>query len=105
MFRSHPFVSPYIFVSLYSFLGFSSGVASSIRTIAFNIGFMFSLNLAILTLTHYLLYEVAVHLIIVKNNTLYNDLNTAKIAIGNAFKVQALIMIMALPFTLSRMRR
>ncbi len=81
------------------------GVASSLRTIAFNIGFIVSLNIAILILTIHLPYSVATRLVLVGGESLSSiDLNSLVAAVGSAFRVQAAIMAAAIPFTLSRMR-
>jgi hypothetical protein len=81
------------------------GVASAIRTLSFNIGFLISLNIAVISLVQVISYETATRLIIVegtaniKENIAANNL--AK-AIARAFQTQATIMLAGIPFSLTR---
>ncbi|MEM4463045.1 MAG: MFS transporter [Fervidicoccaceae archaeon] len=86
------------------------GVASSIRNVSFNVGFVLSLNLAILTMTQVLPYNVASHLIILggynPGDSLINvELSELGAAIRHSFIVQAILMALAIPFSLSRIGR
>ncbi|MEM0100261.1 MAG: MFS transporter [Desulfurococcaceae archaeon] len=85
------------------------GVASSIRTLSFNIGFMASLNLAILTITTRIPYEEASQLITLGYVTLSSnvnyELNELTIAIKRSFLVQSAIMALAIPFSFLRSKR
>jgi len=84
------------------------GVASSIRSISFNVGFVLSLNIAVLTMTRLLPYDVASNLIILGgispgNATLNIELEELGRAIRDSFLIQAILMASAIPFSLSRL--
>ncbi|MEM2136992.1 MAG: MFS transporter [Candidatus Methanomethylicia archaeon] len=81
------------------------GVASAIRSISFNIGFLLSLNIAILSMVQYIPYDIASKLIAAKSlasegggYTLIDLLN----AISKSFLIQAIAMASAIPFSLAR---
>jgi MFS family permease len=86
------------------------GVASSIRTLSFNLGFILSLNFSILTMTHYMPYEVASQLI-----ALGESMNTQQppaievreldAAIKHSFLIQAVIMALGIPFSIARFKK
>lgn len=83
------------------------GVASSIRTLSFNIGFLLSLNLAILSMTSYIPYKIASQLITLGSlggspQVIEVELRDLDIAIRRSFLVQSLVMASAIPFSLSR---
>lgn len=83
------------------------GVASALRTLTFNVGFIASLNMAILILVQYIPYTVATNLII------YDELvsdggnytGDLAVAVGNSFLIQAIIMASAIPFAITRLKR
>ncbi|MEM3393941.1 MAG: MFS transporter [Candidatus Methanomethylicia archaeon] len=81
------------------------GVASAIRSISFNIGFLLSLNLAIISMVQYVPYDVASKLIVAKGLSSgsggYTLLDLAN-AISKSFLIQAIAMASAIPFSLSR---
>jgi len=81
------------------------GVASAIRTLSFNIGFLISLNIAVISLVQVISYETATRLIIVEGATNIEEnvmaSNLAK-AIAEAFQTQAAIMLAGIPFSLMR---
>uniref|UniRef100_A0A7J3X8G0 MFS transporter n=1 Tax=Thermofilum pendens TaxID=2269 RepID=A0A7J3X8G0_THEPE len=84
------------------------GVASSIRTVAFNVGFTFSLNMAVLTMTHYIPYEVATKMIISgpdAGSTTPGGVEVLAAAISNSYRVQSLVMLLAAAFSISRSAR
>ncbi|MEZ0290876.1 MAG: MFS transporter [Sulfolobales archaeon] len=87
------------------------GVASSIRTLSFNIGFMISLNIAILILTSILPYQIASQLITLggvvssPSANVYYEIEELGLAIKKSFVIQSIIMICAIPFSLSRRKR
>jgi len=84
------------------------GVASSIRTVAFNVGFTFSLNMAVLTMTHYIPYEVATRMIISgpdAGGTTPGGVEVLAAAISNSYRVQSLVMLLAAAFSISRSAR
>lgn len=85
------------------------GIASSIRTLTFNIGFMISLNIAILAMSMHIPYEIASKIFT------YIDISTQQIqmkyivnelahGISTAFKIQSILMFIAIPFSLSRIK-
>jgi EmrB/QacA subfamily drug resistance transporter len=85
------------------------GVASSVRNVSFNVGFVLSLNIAILTMTQFLPYEVASHLIVLggysQGSTALNiELEELGSAIRHSFLIQAILMALAIPFSLSRLK-
>ncbi|HEW64130.1 MFS transporter [Fervidicoccus fontis] len=86
------------------------GVASSIRAVSFNVGFAISLNIAILTMTQKIPYTLASHLIVLggilpSDSSLTIELTELGEAIKHSFLVQALIMALAIPFSISRMKK
>lgn len=83
------------------------GVASSIRTISFNLGFAVSLNLAIFTITQKIPYGIASQLIIIggtigKSAFEIYELGELGSAIRYSFLVQSAVMALAIPFSLAR---
>lgn len=75
------------------------GVASAIRTFSFNIGFLVSLNIAMLSLVGSTSYEVATKLIISEGRVEnLNDVPLEKVYMGisNSFLMMAIIMTVAL---------
>ncbi|MGY0287677.1 MAG: MFS transporter [Candidatus Methanodesulfokora washburnensis] len=84
------------------------GVASSMRTISFNLGFAISLNLAILVMTQFIPYNIASKLITEDYSGIANiarDLQNLSIALSQTFKVQSIIMAVAIIFSFSRSMR
>uniref|UniRef100_A0A7C3WS69 MFS transporter n=1 Tax=Thermofilum pendens TaxID=2269 RepID=A0A7C3WS69_THEPE len=84
------------------------GVASSIRTVAFNMGFTLSLNMAVLTMTRYIPYDVATRMIISGPNaggTTPGGVEELAAAISSSYKVQSLVMLLAAAFSISRSAR
>ncbi|MEM2391147.1 MAG: MFS transporter [Candidatus Korarchaeota archaeon] len=84
------------------------GVASSLRTVSFQIGFIASLNIAILSMTQILPYEVVSALITHRHTTgLNNNLGVEICKLSGAIKhslgIQAFIMALGIPFTISRL--
>jgi EmrB/QacA subfamily drug resistance transporter len=80
------------------------GVASSLRSISANIGMLLSLNVAILSMVQYIPYDAASKLISSKGmedlgGYTLTDLSNA---ITRSFAIQALAMLTAIPFSLSR---
>jgi len=82
------------------------GIASSIRTLTFNVGFMISLNTAILTITKYLPYDITSKILT------HIDMPEAGLGgvasefargVGESFKLQTLIMLSAIPFSIARL--
>ncbi|MEM4750416.1 MAG: MFS transporter [Sulfolobales archaeon] len=82
------------------------GVASSIRTLSFNIGFMISLNIAVLAITTLIPYREASQLItlgyVASNSNIGYEIRELSLAIKHSFLIQALVMIMAVPFSILR---
>ncbi|MCL7387445.1 MAG: MFS transporter [Thaumarchaeota archaeon] len=75
------------------------GVASAIRTLSFNIGFLVSLNIAMLSLVSSTSYEIATKLIISEGhveNLSGVPLEKVYMGISNSFLIMAIIMIVAL---------
>jgi len=75
------------------------GVASAIRTFSFNIGFLVSLNIAMLSLVSSTSYEIATKLIISEGHVEnLNDVPLEKVYMGisNSFLMMAVIMSVAL---------
>ncbi|MEM2188465.1 MAG: MFS transporter [Nitrososphaerota archaeon] len=82
------------------------GVASAIRTLSFNIGFLLSLNIAVISLVQVTSYDVASRLIIAEGMMNAEASITASSlakAISGAFQAQAAIMLAGIPFSLLRM--
>jgi EmrB/QacA subfamily drug resistance transporter len=82
------------------------GVASAIRTLSFNIGFLISLNIAVISLVQVTSYETATQLIIVEGAANIKENIVAKSlanAIAGAFQTQAAIMLAGIPFSLGRL--
>jgi hypothetical protein len=80
------------------------GVASSMKTISFNLGFAISLNLAILVMTQFMPYSIASKLITEDYSGIANiarDLQNLSIALSQTFKVQSIIMAVAMIFSFS----
>ena len=105
------FVSPNTSSIMNSVPPHRRGVASSIRTISFNVGFALSLNIAVLSLTRVLPYKIVSTLITYEGmqNTITNstliEISMLSNAIRESFKVQSILMAMAIPFTVSRTRK
>jgi EmrB/QacA subfamily drug resistance transporter len=75
------------------------GVASAIRTLSFNIGFLVSLNIAMLSLVSSTSYEIATKLIISEGhveNLSGVPLEKVYMGVSNSFLIMAIIMIVAL---------
>jgi len=84
------------------------GVASSIRAVAFNVGFTLSLNVAVLTMTRYIPYELATKLIVSESDTNSAPLGEVEqlaAAIAGSYRVQSLVMLLAAAFSISRTAR
>jgi Arabinose efflux permease len=85
------------------------GVASSMRTISFNLGFAISLNLAILVMTQFIPYSIASKLITEDYSGIVDDiardLQNLSVALSQTFKVQSIIMAVAMIFSISRSMR
>ncbi|MGC8911360.1 MAG: MFS transporter [Nitrososphaeria archaeon] len=81
------------------------GVASALRTISFNIGFVLSLNVAIISMVQFIPYDVASKLItaegLITNSAGYS-LTDLSNALTKSFAIQATAMACAVPFTLTR---
>ncbi|MEM0027530.1 MAG: MFS transporter [Ignisphaera sp.] len=105
------FVSPNTSSIMNSVPPHRRGIASSIRTISFNIGFALSLNIAVLSLTQVLPYEIVSKLITyerVQNtseSSLSIEISMLSKTIKHSFKVQSILMAIAIPFTVSRTRK
>ncbi len=83
------------------------GVASAMRTLSFNIGFLLSLNIAVLSLVQVVPYEVASRLIIVEaslDSGAAIPASSLATAISRAFQMQAITMLAAIPFSLLRIK-
>jgi len=80
------------------------GVASALRTLSFNLGFLASLNMAFLILASFIPYQLASTLIILGESALDNPGLSTKLvdALSAAFAAQAVFMAAAIPFSLSR---
>jgi len=80
------------------------GVASSIRAVSANIGMLLSLNVAILSMVQYIPYDVASALISSGGAEGLGGYTLADLsnAIAKSFMTQALAMLAAIPFSLSR---
>jgi MFS family permease len=80
------------------------GVASSLRSVSANIGILLSLNVAILSMVQYIPYDVASTLISSKGVENLGGYTLADLsnAIAKSFMTQALAMLSAIPFSLSR---
>ncbi|MCF3653490.1 MAG: MFS transporter [Aigarchaeota archaeon] len=82
------------------------GVASAIRTLSFNIGFLISLNIAVISLVQATSYEAATQLIIMERTANIGENIAASNltnAIAEAFQTQATIMLAGIPFSVMRM--
>jgi MFS family permease len=81
------------------------GIASAIRTLSFNIGFLISLNIAVISLVQATSYEAAAQLIIMEGAANIGEniaANNLANAIAEAFQNQATIMLAGIPFSLRR---
>ncbi|MEM3573896.1 MAG: MFS transporter, partial [Nitrososphaeria archaeon] len=81
------------------------GVASALRTISFNIGFVLSLNVAIISMVQFIPYDVASKLIMAEG--LVSDsggysLSDLCNALAKSFLLQSMAMAAAIPFTILR---
>jgi EmrB/QacA subfamily drug resistance transporter len=84
------------------------GVASSVRAVAFNVGFTLSLNVAVLTMTHYIPYELATKLIVSESSVssaALGEVEQLAAAIAGSYRVQSLVMLLAAAFSISRTAR
>ncbi len=87
------------------------GVASSLRTLSFNIGFILSLNLSILSMTYYIPYKIASQLITLGEALGSHSLNIAveleklDSAIKHSFLIQSIVMALGIPFSITRIKR
>jgi MFS family permease len=85
------------------------GVASSLRTVSFNVGFVASLNIAVLSITNFVPYKLASMLITGSEtaSTLLTSSGTALLgkAVRYSFLIQSLIMASAIPFSISRLKQ
>jgi hypothetical protein len=85
------------------------GVASSLRALSFNIGFMLSLNLAMLTLTHHVSREIATRLVMLGEaagiQQLSLEVQQLTEILRSSFKLQSLILALAIPFCVTRMKK
>jgi len=103
------FVSPNTSSIMMSVPPHRRGVASSLRALSFNIGFMLSLNLAMLTLTHHVPREIATRLVMlgeaVGTQQLSVGVQQLTEALRSSFKLQSLIMALAIPFCVTRMKK
>lgn len=70
------------------------GVASALRTISFNIGFIISLNIAIISMVQYIPYSVASRLIMAESIVSSEDYTIIDLsnALAKAFSIQAFAM-------------
>jgi len=80
------------------------GVASALRSISFNIGYLLSLNVAILSMVQFIPYDVASKLIMAKSLVYEGEYTVIDLlnALSKSFLIQAIAMASAIPFTLSR---
>jgi len=80
------------------------GVASALRSISFNIGYLLSLNVAILSMVQFIPYDVASKLIMAKSLVSEGEYTVIDLlnALSKSFLIQAIAMASAIPFTLSR---
>ncbi|MEL9940359.1 MAG: MFS transporter [Ignisphaera sp.] len=102
------FVSPNTSSIMNSVPPHRRGIASSIRTISFNVGFALSLNIAVLSLTRVLPYRIVSMLIMyegMQENSISMEASMLSNAIRESFKVQSILMAMAIPFTVSRTKK
>jgi EmrB/QacA subfamily drug resistance transporter len=82
------------------------GVASSMRTISFNVGFAISLNLSILVMIQFIPYSIASKLITEDYSGLGDiagNIQFLSIALSRTFKVQSIIIAAAMLFSFSRL--
>lgn len=101
------FIAPNTSSIMASVPPYRRGVASSIRMIFANIGFMVSLNIAILIITMHIPYSIASKILIhidISGVQIENIVNEFAYGIGTSFKTQAIIMFIAIPFSLTRLR-
>jgi MFS family permease len=81
------------------------GVASALRTLSFNIGFLISLNIAFLILINYIPFQEASQIILLGEAVEAVGMDEKLItAISNAFIIQAVFMALAIPFSISRLK-
>jgi len=102
------FVSPNTSSIMNSVPPHRRGVASSLRTISFNTGFLVSLNIAVLTMTQHIPYQIASQIITlsyVPVPQLSIDLVEFEKGIRRSFLIQALIMLIAVLFSITRIKR
>jgi len=87
------------------------GVASSLRTLSFNIGFILSLNLSILSMTYYIPYKIASQLITLgetlgsHSQNIAVELEKLDSAIKHSFLIQSIVMALGIPFSITRIKR
>jgi len=81
------------------------GVASSIRTLSFNVGFAASLNLSVLLMTGFIPYDLASRLIAAEliDPADLGNVNLLSRALSETFKFQSIVMASAMLFSVSRL--
>ncbi|MCS7103473.1 MAG: MFS transporter [Candidatus Korarchaeum sp.] len=80
------------------------GVASSMRSLSFNIGFTLSLNICMLVMTRFIPYDLASRLISADGSTVvFGETEALARALRETFKVQSFIMASAMIFSVSRL--
>ncbi len=79
------------------------GVASSMRTLSFNVGFALSLNLCILTMTRFIPYDLASRLIAAHTIVNLEEAGVLARALSETFRVQSFIVASAMLFSISRL--
>jgi len=81
------------------------GVASALRTLSFNIGFLISLNIAFLILINYIPFQEASQIILLGEAVEAVGMDEKLITvISNVFIIQAVFMALAIPFSISRLK-
>ena len=71
-------------------------------------GFTLSLNVAVLTMTHYIPYELATKLIVSESSVssaALGEVEQLAAAIAGSYRVQSLVMLLAAAFSISRTAR
>ncbi|MGC9009897.1 MAG: MFS transporter, partial [Sulfolobales archaeon] len=102
------FVSPNTSSIMTSVPPHRRGVASSLRTISFNIGFLASLNIAVLTMTQHIPYQIASRIITlsyVSSPQTNVDIIELEAGIRKSFLLQAVIMLVAVLFSITRIEK
>lgn len=79
------------------------GVASALRMLAFNVGFLASFNMSLFTLVQYPPYETGTQIILSGEAGGFEGyVGNMDTALSKSFMIQALVMASAIPFTLTR---